>query len=292
MTIFGEVLTAMVTPFYEDFTVNYEGVRKLARYLVENGSDGLVVLGTTGESPTLTKEEKLEILRVVKDEVGEKARIIAGTGTNATKAAIEMTIEAEKVGVDGVMLVCPYYNKPPQEGLYQHFKSIAESTGLPIMIYNVPGRTGKNIEAETIARLAEIDNIVAVKEASGNLNQVSKIRSLTSPDFAIYSGDDSLTLPILAVGGTGVVSVASHVVGNQIKEMIKLFKAGKVREASLLHCHLLPIFQGIFITTNPIPIKFLLNKLGHQVGPVRPPLVNPTEEESKYLLKLLQSIKK
>lgn len=292
MAIFGEVLTAMVTPFAEDLTVNYAAVKKLARYLVENGSDGLVVCGTTGESPTLTVEEKLAVIQAVKEEVGDEVCIIAGTGSNDTRSSMELTIEAEKIGIDGVMLVGPYYNKPPQEGVYQHFKAIAESTDLPVMIYNVPGRTSKNIEAETIARLAEIENIVAVKEASGDLNQVSRIRRLTSPDFMIYSGDDSLTLPVLAVGGTGVVSVASHVVGLKIKEMIQHFKKGRIAQASLLHGHLFPIFQGIFITANPIPIKRMLNELGVDVGGVRSPLVEANVKEREFLLELLQEVKR
>lgn len=292
MAIFGEVLTAMITPFHADMSVDYEGVKRLARYLVENGSDGIVVCGTTGESPTLTKEEKLAVIKAVKEEVGEEAVIIAGTGSNDTRSSIDLTIEVEKIGVDGVMLVAPYYNKPPQEGFYEHFKAIAEATSLPVMIYNVPGRTGKNIEPETIARLAEIKNIVAVKEASGDLNQVSKIRRLTSPDFAIYSGDDSLTLPILAVGGVGIVSVASHVVGREIKTMIRRFKEGRVIDASIMHSHLLPIFQGIFVTANPIPIKHLLSEMGLPAGPVRLPLVEPTAKERAFLTELMETVEK
>lgn len=290
MAIFGEVLTAMVTPFKDDLTIDWDGVRVLARYLVEKGSDGLIVCGTTGESPTLGKEEKLELFQVVKDEVGDEACIIAGTGSNDTKDTIDLTIEVEKIGVDGVMLVGPYYNKPPQEGFYQHFKMVADVTHLPIMIYNIPGRMGKNIEAETIVRLSKIDNIMAVKEASGDFNQVSKIQRLTSPDFLIYSGDDSLTLPILAVGGTGIVSVASHVIGDQIKKMIQFFKSGEVGNAAILHSQLLPVFQGIFVTANPIPIKFLLNELGVKVGGVRPPMVPVTAKERAFLKDLLAII--
>lgn len=291
MTIYGEVLTAMVTPFNKDLSINYGSARRLARYLIENGSDGLVVLGTTGEVPTLTIDEKLELLRVVKDEVGKEACIIAGTGSNNTQASIDLSIEVEKIGVDGVMIVGPYYNKPPQDGFYQHFKMIADAISLPIMIYNVPGRTAKNIEPKTIARLAEIPNIVAIKEASGDLEQVSWIRQNTSQDFKIYSGEDSLTLPILAVGGIGIVSVASHVIGRRIKEMIQLFKLGKVKDAALIHSHLFPVFKGIFVTTNPIPIKMLLNELGHDVGSVRPPLTLMSEKEREFLLDILNTIK-
>ena len=291
MAIYGEVLTAMVTPFNEDLSVNYGAVKRLARYLVENGSDGLVICGSTGESPVLTHEEKLAIIETVRDEVGGEACLIAGTGTNDTRASIELTEKVSKLGIDGLLLVGPYYNKPPQEGFYQHFKAIAKCTDLPVMIYNVPGRTGKNIEAETIARLAEIENIVAVKESSGDLNQISQIRRLTSPDFALYSGDDSMTLPVLSIGGVGVVSVASHIIGREIKEMITLFKAGKVAEAAKAHARLLPMFQGIFVTANPIPIKWLLNEIGMPVGPVRPPLIAATEKERNFLFELLRSLK-
>lgn len=291
MAIFGEVMTAMVTPFREDLSVDYAGVKKLARHLVEHGSDALVVCGTTGESPTLRSEEKLAIFAAVREEVGGTIPIIAGTGSNDTRGSIELTREAEKLGVDGILLVGPYYNKPPQEGFYQHGKAVAESTGLPVIIYNVPGRTGKNIEAETIARLAEIPNIVAVKESSGDLNQVSKIRRMTPPEFAIYSGDDSLTLPILAVGGEGIISVASHIIGNEIKQMVRLFKSGKVEEAAALHARWFPIFQGIFVTANPIPIKYLLSALNLSTGYVRLPLVEPTAKEREFLNELLRMVR-
>lgn len=291
MTMFGEVITAMATPFRPDRSVDYEGVRTLAQYLADHGSDALVVCGTTGESPTLSKEEKLAVLAAAKEAVGDRIPIIAGTGSNDTRGSIELTKEAEKVGVDGVMLVGPYYNKPSQEGLFQHFKAIAESTGLPVIIYNVPGRTGKNIEAETIARLAEIPNVVAVKEASGDLNQISGIRRLTQPGFAIYSGDDSLTLPILAVGGVGIISVASHVIGKEIKEMIRLFKSGRVEEAAQLHARLFPVFQGVFVTTNPTPVKYLLSEIGVCQPCVRLPLVEATGSERDFLNGLLCKVR-
>src|SRR5690554_2188056 len=210
MDSFGELLTAMVTPFNEKLELDLEKARNLANYLVDNGSDGLVVLGTTGESPTLTYDEKMKLLETVVDEVGDRATILAGTGSYSTAESIRLTEEAEKIGVDGIMLVTPYYNKPPQSGLYHHFKAIAERTSLPIMLYNIPGRTARNIEVETMLELAKIDNIIAVKEASGDLNQVSALTRLLPDDFLVYSGDDSLTLPVLSVGGTGVVSVAGH----------------------------------------------------------------------------------
>jgi len=288
MSELGEVMTAMVTPFTTDLEVNYEATRELANYLLENGSDGILVLGTTGEVPTLTKEEKLNIIKTVRDEVGDKATVIAGTGSYSTQASIDMTKKATELGVDGVMLVTPYYNKPPQEGLYNHFKEIAGVTDLPVILYNVPGRTSRNIEAKTIARLAEIDNIVAVKEASGDIEQVATINRLTDDDFLIYSGDDGMTLATLSVGGTGVISVASHLVGKDIKEMIGLYKSGKVKEASKLNAELGEIFSKIFITTNPIPIKKAVNLLGKEVGPVRPPLVDANQEEEEVLKALLK----
>ncbi|MCK8823483.1 4-hydroxy-tetrahydrodipicolinate synthase [Fuchsiella alkaliacetigena] len=287
MAQFGEVLTAMVTPFTADLEVNYEAAADLANYLVENGSDGILVLGTTGEVPTLSKEEKFNLVETVVEAVGEKAKVLVGSGSYSTQASIEMTQQVSQLEIDGVMLVGPYYNKPPQAGLYEHFKQIAQSTELPVMLYNVPGRTSKNIEAQTIAKLAEIDNIVAVKEASGDVQQAAEINQLTAADFDIYSGDDGMTLPILSIGGSGIVSVAAHLVGDQIKEMIGLHRAGQVEAAAQLNAELFPIFKKIFITTNPIPVKKALNLLGKEVGPVRPPLVEATQEQEEILKTLL-----
>ncbi|WP_094607550.1 4-hydroxy-tetrahydrodipicolinate synthase [Sporomusa silvacetica DSM 10669] len=290
MKNFGRVLTAMVTPFNADYSVNYSEVVNLANYLVNNGSDGLVVAGSTGEAATLTKDEKLKLFKIVLETVGDKATVIAGTGSNDTRASIELTKEAEKIGVHGAMLVGPYYNKPPQEGYYQHFKAIAESTSLPLIVYNVPGRTASNILPTTIARLAEIDNIVAIKEASGNLDQVSEIIRTTPNDFLVYSGDDGLTLPILSLGGCGVISVAAHVVGKRMQEMITAFLAGDMNKAQALHLELMPFFKVIFVTTNPIPIKKAVNILGINAGPVRLPLIPPTVSEEEQLKKVMQSI--
>ncbi len=284
---FGRVLTAMVTPFKKDLTIDYDQVKKLARHLVQSGSDGLVISGTTGESPTLTKEEKVELFRVVVEEVGGDAVVIAGTGSNDTASSIELTHIAEKVGVDGVMLVGPYYNKPSQEGLYQHFKTIAQSTNLPVVLYNVPGRTVVNILPQTVVRLSEIDNIVAIKEASGNLDQVSELRRLLPDHFAIYSGEDSLTLPILSLGGMGVISVASHIIGQRIQEMVNAFTSGNITMATKIHCSIFPAFKGMFITTNPVPVKTALNMLGWQVGAPRLPLVDATPEEKDAIKKVL-----
>ncbi|CQR71552.1 4-hydroxy-tetrahydrodipicolinate synthase [Sporomusa ovata DSM 2662] len=290
MKNFGRVLTAMVTPFNADYSVNYSEVANLANYLVNNGSDGLVVAGSTGEAATLTCDEKLKLFKIVMETVGDKATVIAGTGSNDTRASIELTKEAEKIGVHGAMLVGPYYNKPPQEGYYQHFKAIAESTSLPLIVYNVPGRTASNILPATIARLAKIDNIVAIKEASGNLDQVSEIIRITPDDFLVYSGDDGLTLPSLSVGGYGVISVAAHVVGKRMQEMITAFLAGDMNKAQALHLDLMPFFKVIFVTTNPIPIKKAVNILGINTGPVRLPLVPPTASEEEQLTKVMKSI--
>ena len=281
---FGEVLTAMVTPFNEDESVNYERAGELAEYLVNNGSDGLVVLGTTGEVPTLTTAEKVKLLEVVKDRVGERAKIVAGTGSYSTAESIKMTKKAEEIGVDGAMLVTPYYNKPPQRALDNHFRLVAQETDLPIILYNVPSRTGRNLAPETVAELATVDNIVAVKEASGDVSQATKINALTDESFKIYSGEDCLTLPILAVGGTGVISVASHLVGAEIKEMVQAYKSGNVEVAKDKNAELQEIFNAMFISTNPIPVKAALNMVGQEVGPVRPPLLD-LEEELKEKLK-------
>lgn len=278
MVNFGRVLTALITPFTEDGRVNYEVAEKLAAHLADNGTDTFVVCGTTGESPTLTWDEEYELFRVVQQAVAGKAKVIAGTGSNSTHEAIAATQKAAKLGLDGSLQVVPYYNKPPQEGLYQHFKAIAESTPeMPLMLYNIPGRTGQSLLPETVIRLAEIPNIVAIKEASGTLDQTSQIRQGTDPDFLIYSGDDSLTLPLLAVGGFGVVSVASHLVGNRLQAMIQAFEAGQVRAATNLHLELFPLFKALFVTTNPIPIKAALHLQGWQVGATRLPLVDDLE---------------
>ncbi|MBO8125918.1 MAG: 4-hydroxy-tetrahydrodipicolinate synthase [Firmicutes bacterium] len=280
MNDLGVVLTAMVTPFKEDGRVNYEVAANLAQELVANGSDGLVVSGTTGESPTLTEEEKLKLFSAVVEAVGGKATVIAGTGSYSTKESVKLTTLSEKTGVDGVMCVSPYYNKPTQEGLYRHFKAIAESTTLPVIIYNVPGRTGVNVEPDTVIRLArDVSNVVAVKEASGNLDQVAKIRREAPSSFLIYSGEDHLTLPILAVGGHGVISVASHLVGSEIKEMCTAYARGDVKRAQDIHLRLWPLFKALFVRTNPIPVKMALKMLGFEVGGFRLPLCEVSEAE-------------
>ncbi|HAP93327.1 MAG TPA: 4-hydroxy-tetrahydrodipicolinate synthase [Desulfotomaculum sp.] len=290
-TDFGRVLTAMVTPFEKDFSVNFDLAGKLARYLVQSGSDGLVVSGTTGESPTLSSEEKIELFRVIVEEVGGEATVIAGTGSYDTAGSVNLTRAAERVGVDGLLLVAPYYNKPSQEGLYQHYKAVAKSINLPVMLYNIPGRTGVNVSPETVARLAEIDNIVALKEAAGSMDQVSELRRLLPDNFAIYSGDDSLTLPMMALGAKGVVSVAAHVVGPRLKEMVNAFLAGNFTLATQIHQELFPVFKGLFITTNPVPVKAALNLLGWQVGIPRLPLVKATVAEKESIKRMLSEAK-
>lgn len=291
MVSFGRVLTAMVTPFTEAQKVNYAVAEELAVYLSEHGTDTLVVCGTTGESPTLTWSEEYELFQVVQKAVGSKATVIAGTGSNSTQEAIVATQQAAKLGLDGALVVVPYYNKPPQEGLYQHFKAIAQAApDLPLMLYNVPGRTGQSLKAETIARLAEVPNIVAIKEASGDLEQASQIRRLTPPEFSLYSGDDALTLPLLAIGGQGVVSVASHLVGEQLQQMIQAFFAGKVQVASQIHLNLLPLFKALFTTTNPIPVKAALNLQGWNVGGLRLPLNSSPPEVTQVLKMAMQEL--
>ncbi len=288
---FGRVLTAMVTPFTEAQKVNYAVAEELAVYLSEHGTDTLVLCGTTGESPTLTWSEEYELFQVVQKAVGSKATIVAGTGSNSTQEAIVATQQAAKLGLDGALVVVPYYNKPPQEGLYQHFRAIAQAAPeLPLMLYNVPGRTGQSLKAETIARLAEVPNIVAIKEASGDIEQASQIRRLTPPEFSLYSGDDALTLPLLAIGGQGVVSVASHLVGEQLQQMIQAFFTGKVQVASQIHLNLFPLFKALFTTTNPIPVKAALNLQGWNVGGLRLPLNSSPPEVTQVLKMAMQEL--
>jgi len=287
---FGEVLTAMVTPFLPNGEVNYRKAAELALYLAENGSDGLVLSGTTGESPTLTKEEKLELFHVVVAAVRGKAKVVAGTGSNDTKQTVQFTRQAAGCGVDGIMLVTPYYNKPSQEGLYQHFAAVAGAVSLPVMLYNVPGRTGVNMLTETTLRLAELSNVVAVKEASGDLEQIARLCAGAPAGFAVYSGDDGMTFPVLAIGGCGVVSVAGHVAGREIKEMIRAFSVGDMERARFMHHRLLPLFKVLFIASNPVPVKAAMNLLGHNLGPVRLPLVALGEAHLKEVQKVLAAL--
>lgn len=288
---FGRLLTAMVTPFKDDGSVDYDRAAALANRLVDDGSDGIVVSGTTGESPTLTHEEDAELARVIVDAVGHRAAVVAGGGTNATNESQKLTRNAEKAGVDGVMLVVPYYNNPPQEGLYRHFRTVAESTSLPVILYNIPPRSPRNLEPETLARLAgDVPNIVAVKEAAKSMDQVSRYLAVTPDGFMIYSGDDSATLPIIALGGVGVISVASHVVGSLIREMITAHFSGNPARAVELHHRLMPVFDGLFAAPNPILVKAALQMLGFPVGGLRLPLVPATVAERDVLRLVLEKV--
>ncbi|WP_448515465.1 4-hydroxy-tetrahydrodipicolinate synthase [Parathermosynechococcus lividus] len=288
---FGRVITAMITPFRADGAIAYDVAAALAEHLVANGSDSLVVCGTTGESPTLTWEEEFQLFQTVQQAVAGKAKVIAGTGSNSTREAIHATTKAAELGLDGALLVVPYYNKPPQEGLDAHFRAIATAVPeFPLMLYNIPGRTGQNLLPETVVRLAELPNIVAIKEASGNLDQASALRSQLPDTFRIYSGDDSLTLPLLAVGGYGVVSVASHLVGIQLQHMIQAYIQGNAATATALHCQLLPLFKALFVTTNPIPIKAALALQGWSVGDPRLPLVAANEGVINQIKPVLLSL--
>lgn len=273
----GRLLTAMVTPFDREGQVDYEQARRLAQALLDSGSDGVVVAGTTGESPTLTLKEKWRLFTEVKRAVGGRGAVIAGAGNYSTQESIELTRESERLGVDGVLLVVPYYNKPTQEGLFRHFEAIARSTSLPCILYNVPSRTVANMNSETVVRLSHIPNIVGIKEASGDLEQAARIIEHMRDDFYVWSGNDQDTLPLLAIGGYGVISVASHLAGAQIKEMIEAFLDGRTAQAARIHRRLTPLVKALFLVSNPSPVKYALNEIGFQVGAPRLPLVEPDD---------------
>ena len=289
---FGRVITAMITPFKRNgMEVDYDVAEQLAAHLVSNGSDALVIAGTTGESPTLTWSEQYELFNVVRDAVGSRAKVIAGAGSNSTNEAIEATQRAKKLGLDGTLQVVPYYNKPPQEGIYAHFKAIAEAEpDLPVMLYNIPGRTGVNMRPDVVTRLSAINNVVAVKHATDNLDALVAIRKNTSSDFHIYAGDDSLTLPFLSLGGSGVVSVASHFVGREIQQMVRQYINGNVADARAVHLKYAKLFENLFCMTNPIPTKTALRLLGWPVGPPRLPLVDAPPEIEAKLADLLRDM--
>ena len=291
MKNFGRLITAMVTPFAIDGKIDYTQAQKLALALIKSGSDGIVVAGPTGESPTLSKEEKLRLFADIKSAVGNAGVIIAGTGNYNTAESKELTKEAEKTGVDACLLVVPYYNKPTQEGLYQHFKTIAQSTTLPCILYNVPSRTITSLAAETVIKLSQIENIIGIKEASANLEQIAIIIKEASNNFIVYSGNDGDTLPILAIGGYGVVSVASQLVGLQISQMIQHFMNKKVTEAATIHRNLLPLINALFVVANPTPVKYALNYVGFQVGKPRLPLLEPDEKSKSVIQEALKNCK-
>ncbi|MDP2727388.1 MAG: 4-hydroxy-tetrahydrodipicolinate synthase [Dehalococcoidia bacterium] len=291
MPALGRLITAMVTPFDEGGKVDFSQTKRLARALLDSGSDGLVVSGTTGESPTLSREEKLRLFAEVKESVGDRGAIIAGTGSYSTAESIELTREAEKAGVDGILLVVPYYNKPTQEGLYQHFRAIAEATSLPCIIYNVPSRTVTNLAPETVLRLAKVPNIAGIKEASGNLEQVARIIQGCPKDFLVWSGNDNDTFHIMAMGGYGVISVASHLVGFQIRQMIEHCVDGEMAAAAAIHMALLPLVNALFVVSNPIPVKYAVNQVGFRVGKPRLPLTEPDEKTAETIRKTLGNYK-
>lgn len=281
---FGKVLTAMVTPFDNRGNLDLDKTTQLVEYLLKNGTDGLVVAGTTGESPTLTSEEKVALFKHVVKVVGKRVPVIAGTGSNNTHATIELTRKAEEAGVDGVMLVAPYYNKPSQEGMYQHFSTVAKETSLPIMLYNIPGRSIVNMDVDTIVRLSKVENIVSVKDASGDLDAMTEIIANTGDNFSVYSGEDSLTLPSVSIGAAGIVSVSAHIVGSEMQQMIKLLEDGEAKKAAELHQKLLPIMKACFMAPSPTPVKTALQVKGLDVGGVRLPLIPLTAEERNTLV--------
>ena len=279
---FGRLLTAMVTPFNADGSVNYEKAADLAEWLINNGSDGLVVAGSTGEAATMSAEEKLELFRVVVNRINKRVPVIAGTGSNNTADSVKMTKMAEAMGVDGALIVGPYYNKPTQEGFYQHFAAVAQSTGLPIIVYNVPGRTASNISPAIVARLAaDFVNIVAIKEAAGNVAQVAELYSVLPEEFTIYSGDDGLILPFMSVGATGLISVLSNIGGGILQDVMQAYEDGRVREAAKLNARMVPLANAMFIETNPIPVKAAVTLVtGIDAGQPRLPLT-PMEPANK-----------
>jgi 4-hydroxy-tetrahydrodipicolinate synthase len=281
--LFGRLLTAMCTPFTPDGEIDWEAQASLIDHLIQTGTETIVVSGTTAESPTLTKEEKLALFSFTIKQAAGRAKVIAGVGSNNTAETVQFTRLASETGVDGVMVVTPYYNKPSQEGIYQHSVAVANATTLPVMLYNVPGRTGTNMTADTMVRLAQIENIVAIKEASGNISQITKVIASVPDDVVVYSGDDSMTLPVLAAGGDGIVSVASHLVGLEMKEMIDSYLIGDVQKAAKLHQKYQAVFEGIFLTSSPSPLKYALSKKGLVNPTVRLPLVEMTDKEKQQV---------
>ncbi len=279
----GRLLTAMITPFYENVDINYEMAAKLSKAIVDSGSDGLVIGGTTGEAPTISDEEKLKLFSIVKESIGSENALIAGTTNNDTKASIKLSKLAESENVDGLLLTVPSYNKPTQDGLYEHFEAISESVSIPCILYNVPSRTSLNMTDETTVKLSELDNIVGIKEASNDLDQITRIINNTSDDFKVWSGNDNETLYIMSAGGYGIVSVAGHIVSSQIKQMIEYLLEGNIELAGKEHRRLLELFNIIFIVTNPIPIRYYVKKSGFDIGSPRLPMTEP-DAETKFIL--------
>lgn len=291
---FGEVITAMLTPFSKDGALDIASARALAKYLVEHGSDGLVVCGTTGESPTLSHAEKRDLFEAVIEEVGDRATIIAGTGTYDTAESIELTREAAAIGADACLVVTPYYSKPPQNALLAHFRAVADASTLPLVLYDIPGRTARRIDRPTLVELARHPQIVAVKDAVGDAGETAKMRADLNAagfvDFEIYSGDDPLLLPHLSAGAVGIVSVCSHIIGPQIKQIVSAYHDGKIEEAQRMYLEVLPLMQTIMgLTTSPIPVKTAADLMGLEVGGVRLPLVDATDVEKKAIRTAMES---
>jgi 4-hydroxy-tetrahydrodipicolinate synthase len=291
MKKFGRLLTAMLTPFDAEDKVDYAQAKKLAIALLDSGSDGLVISGTTGECPTVTREEKLRLFAEVKSAVGDRGTIIAGTGNYSTAESIELTKEAEKTGVDGCLLVVPYYNRPTQDGLYEHFRAIAGATSLPCILYNVPSRTVTNLAAETAVKLSQVDNIIGIKEASANFEQIARIIQGAKEGFLVYSGNDGDTFPLLCLGGYGVISVISHLVGLQFRQMVDDYMQGHIEKAAAIHRNLLPLVNAMFVVSNPVPVKYALNYLGFSVGKPRLPLTEPDEKSKAVIEQSLKNYK-
>ncbi len=288
---FGRLITAMITPMYPDGRINYAEARRLAEYLLDHGSDGLAVAATTGEGATMRDEEKLKLFSEIRQVAQErKASVLAGTGSNDTAHVVELSKKAEALGVDGVLVVTPYYNKPPQDGLAAHFRAVAEAVNIPVMLYNVPSRTGVDLKTETIAELAKVKNICALKDASGDVSRMPKLTSLVSPDFLVYSGEDNLTLPLLSLGACGVVSVCSHLIGPAIKEEIEAWEAGDTARAAELQSFTDIVFSKMFMTTSPLPVKYAVGKLGFEVGPCRLPLTWVKPEEAKAIDSMMMQV--
>ena len=289
---FGRLLTALVTPFTPDGAVHFNLAAELALHLVDQGSEGLVICGTTGESPTLSGDEQHRLFQAVREAVGQRASLLAGTGSNCTAEAVEATEAAARLGADGALVVVPYYNKPPQEGLEAHFRAVAKAApGLPLMLYNIPGRTGCSLAPETVAKLLDLPNVVSFKAASGTTEEVTRLRAVCDDRLAIYCGDDALLLPMLSVGAVGVVSVASHLVCAEISDLIETFLAGDIVTALALHEHLMPLFKALFSTTNPIPVKAALEIMGWPVGAPRLPLVEAPDEVREHLNSILAALR-
>lgn len=287
---FKGAFTAQITPFDDDGNLDETGFRQNIKSQIEGGIDGLVPVGTTGECATLSHEEHKRVIEIAVDAADGEVPVIAGTGSNSTREALQLTRHAAETGVDAVLLIAPYYNKPTQRGLYEHYKTLAEEVDVPQIIYNIPSRTGRNIEAKTLAKLSKLENVAGVKEASGDLKQVMEIAQNTGDDFDILSGDDNLTLPILSLGGVGVVSVASNILPGNISNLVHSYLEGDTEKSKELHYRYLPLFRSLFIETNPSPVKAAMNMLGKPAGKPRPPLVEANEDTKKKLREVLSDL--